>query len=258
MQAVYWQKPEDKALYQYLHTMFSNQALMIASDSKIENACNLYFKLSQQSAPQLILETANGQQISVDFTSGKYAHRLRFGGGRQQTLSKACGLHKQNNLSILDATAGLGQDAFVLASLNSNGSVLLCEQHPAVFTLLDYAIKQGASPSETGSICRRMSATNQNSIQLMQQKTENFDVIYLDPMYPERKKKAKVKKGMQLLQQLIGHQQNEPLLLSAAIRACKQRVVVKRPLHAEYYANKKADFSHKSKNTRFDIYLPNH
>ena len=249
MQAVYWQKPEDKALYQYLHTMFANQTLMIASDGKVKNAFNLYFKHSQQ----LILESANGQQVSIDFTAGKYAHRLRFGGGRQQTLSKACGLHKKNNLSILDATAGLGQDAFVLASLNSNGKIVLCEQHPAVFALLDYAIKQGTNHIQTQSICKRMSAMNQDATLLMQKKT--FDVIYLDPMYPERKKKAKVKKGMQLLQQLIAHPQKAPELLDAAIHACQQRVVVKRPLHAEFYANKKADFSHKSKNTRFDIYL---
>ncbi|WP_445775347.1 class I SAM-dependent methyltransferase, partial [Shewanella sp.] len=55
--------------------------------------------------------------INVDFVSGAVAHRRKFGGGRGQSIAKAVGLKQGVTPTVVDGTAGLGRDAFVLASL---------------------------------------------------------------------------------------------------------------------------------------------
>ncbi len=74
-------------------------------------------------------------------------------------------------------------------------------------------------------------------------------------MYPERKKSALVKKEMQILQHLLGKDENSAELLKTALNYAKDRVVVKRPLHAPFLLDKKPAASINSKKTRFDIYL---
>ena len=73
--------------------------------------------------------------IFVDFAEGKNAHRSQFGGGISQPVAKAVGLNKQRSLHIFDATAGMGADSFVFASVGAK--VTLCEQHPVVHALLE-------------------------------------------------------------------------------------------------------------------------
>ena len=80
------------------------------------------------------------------------------------------------------------------------------------------------------------------------------DVIYIDPMYPERKKSALVKKDMQILQRLHGEDDNADTLLNNALALAKKRVVVKRPIHAQIVNEKIPNTCIKSKKTRYDIY----
>ena len=80
------------------------------------------------------------------------------------------------------------------------------------------------------------------------------DVIYIDPMYPDRKKSALVKKDMQILQRLHGEDDNAAELLDNALRYAKKRVVVKRPIQAETLSEKKPNTCIKSKKTRYDVY----
>ena len=81
------------------------------------------------------------------------------------------------------------------------------------------------------------------------------DVIYIDPMYPQRKKSALVKKDMQILQRLLGKDQDAEKLLDTALQCAAERVVEKRPVHASPVGNVKPDTSISSKKTRYDIYL---
>ena len=83
------------------------------------------------------------------------------------------------------------------------------------------------------------------------------DVIYIDPMYPERKKSALVKKDMQILHKLIGNSQDDVELLGTALGYATQRVVVKRPIQAEPVSGIKPDVNISSKKTRYDIYITN-
>ncbi|HAD42901.1 MAG TPA: 16S rRNA (guanine(1516)-N(2))-methyltransferase, partial [Plesiomonas shigelloides] len=73
--------------------------------------------------------------ICVDFVGGTMAHRRRFGGGRGEAVAKAVGIKKGYLPDVVDATAGLGRDAFVLASIGCR--VRLLERHPVVAALLD-------------------------------------------------------------------------------------------------------------------------
>ena len=72
-------------------------------------------------------------ELRVDFVSGAVAHRLRFGGGRGQALAKAMGLRAGKTPMIVDATAGLGRDSFLLASLGAQ--VVMIERSEKMHSL---------------------------------------------------------------------------------------------------------------------------
>jgi 16S rRNA (guanine1516-N2)-methyltransferase len=74
-------------------------------------------------------------------------------------------------------------------------------------------------------------------------------------MYPGKKKQAKVKKGLQFIRRLVGDTLDEVRLLAVSRAYAKKRVVVKRPMSAPVLAGQVPDFSIRSVNTRFDVYL---
>ena len=209
--------------------------------------------------------------LYLSFVTGAVKHRFMYGGGKGQDIAKAVGVTKRSALvplHILDATAGLGRDAFVLASLGCR--VELCEENPIVQFLLEHALSYGIQQLESQvdsdvqlvNVLQRMSCYFENSITHMQNSDKHWDVIYLDPMFPERNKSAKVKKEMQYLQLLLDHdvEPNEKnaldsLLLETALQANCSRVVVKRPSHAPCLAaSKQPSHAIKGKSTRFDVY----
>ncbi|BBI53076.1 hypothetical protein HORIV_54970 [Vreelandella olivaria] len=164
--------------------------------------------------------------------AGKAAHRRRFGGGRGQLVAKACGLTKGVTPSIVDATAGLGRDAFVLASLGAQ--VLLIERVAAIAALLEYGLKRASKHSETADIAARMTLRHGDAAQALEALVASADfmpqVIHLDPMFPHREKSALVKKEMRLFRELAGDDNDAPRLLEAALDVATHRVVVKRPV----------------------------
>jgi 16S rRNA (guanine1516-N2)-methyltransferase len=98
---------------------------------------------------------------------------------------------------------------------------------------------------------------NQDAINYLKNMTKDRypDVIYLDPMFPERKKSALVKKDMQILQRLLGKEEKDAALLETALNCARERVVVKRPINAPCLTGAKPATSILSKKTRYDIYL---
>ena len=189
------------------------------------------------------------------------AHRKLFGGGRGQAIARAMGLKSGVTPSVLDVTAGLASDAFVLATLGC--PVTLIERSPIVFNLIKDAIER-ASLSESfqpilekGFTAFNCDARDYISGQLSANGDDRKippDVIYIDPMYPERKKSALVKKEMQILQHLHGEDDGNEQLLALALRYARKRVVVKRPINAEILSDIKPNTSVRSKKTRYDIY----
>ncbi|NOQ90286.1 MAG: 16S rRNA methyltransferase [Gammaproteobacteria bacterium] len=244
---------------------FSKTRLAQAKDFCKVNALPLIKKKSDQYDLQLIIhddlielyDSQLNTSISIDFLSGALAHRHQFGGGRGQAIARAIGLKSGNTPSILDVTAGLAGDAFVLATLGC--SVTMIERSAILFTLIEDALAR-ASLSETfeaiieqGFTAINRDANDYIKEQLLADNTAP-DVIYIDPMYPDRKKSALVKKDMQILQRLHGDDDNTSELLDNALKYARKRVVVKRPLHAETLNNKKPNTCIKSKKTRYDIY----
>lgn len=205
-----------------------------------------------------LFDTALNTAIHVDFIEGALAHRQQFGGGRGQAIARAIGLKHGITPSVLDITAGLARDAFILASLDCR--LTLVEQSPILFTLVEDGIRRGLANADSAIILKNfMNLVNADSVLYMEHMDRETrpDVIYIDPMYPERKKSALVKKDMQILQRLLGKDHDAKRLLKTALECAGNRVVVKRPIHAEPVGNIEADTSISSKKTRFDVYLVN-
>jgi 16S rRNA (guanine1516-N2)-methyltransferase len=195
--------------------------------------------------------------VFVDFTAGKSAHRRQYGGGRKQPLARAIGMRPGHNPLVLDVTAGLGRDAYVLASLGCQ--VTLVERRAVIFELLDNGIARARQDRQTAEIANRMELIYADSGEYLANLPADraFDVIYLDPMYPERGKSALVKKEMRYFHAIAGKDEDADMLLLQALQCGPRRVVVKRPACALELADKKPDAIVSSKNTRYDIYLSN-
>ena len=195
--------------------------------------------------------------IHVDFVSGSLAHRRQYGGGKNQPLAKAVGMKPGFTPHVLDATAGLAKDAFVLATLGC--PVTMLERSPYVAALIQDAIQRAAQDDLFAPLLLNgFELINANAIEYLPTISEDKkpDVIYLDPMYPEKQKSALVKKNMQILQKLLGQDEDTEQLLTTARQCAKKRVVVKRPKGANFIGNIKPSFDVASKNTRYDVYLP--
>ena len=192
--------------------------------------------------------------VTVDFMSGATNHRRVQGGGKSQLIAKSVGLHQGAKPSVLDITAGLGSDAFVLASLGC--SVTMVEQSSVVAVLLADGLSRAKGEMAIRDIMSRMSLVHADSIVYMESidEAQRPDVIYVDPMFPERTKKAKVKKEMSLFHDIVGVGDNDSLLLEAALQNARCRVVVKRPKGADSIAGKSPTYQLKGKSSRFDIY----
>jgi len=188
--------------------------------------------------------------IYADFATGKARHRL----GQGELIYRAMGLSKLHTPKILDATAGLGRDAFVLASKGCH--VTMTERSALIFLLLRDALTRAHENTRTREIVERMSAVNMDArTYLNSENPPQFDIVYLDPMYPERKKSALVKKEMQIFQRLLGKEDTDNELLQLAQERAQHRVVVKRPLKGEHLNNQKPSFTIKGKSIRFDVYI---
>jgi len=215
----------------------------------------LYYR---QDYTELIDQQTN-TAIHVDFVSGALAHRRKYGGGKGQSIAKAIGIKNYKlPLSILDVTAGLAKDAFVLACLGC--SVTMIERHPIVAELVNCGLKHAENATEFHDIQQQgFTLIHADAIDYLNKLTPQPDVIYMDPMYPERKKSASVKKNMQMLQKLIGHTEDknsdEAQLFNLALTKAKKRVVVKRPKGAPTLTAKAPTMCIESKITRYDVYV---
>jgi len=184
--------------------------------------------------------------LYVDFLHGKAAHRHKYGGGRGQLIARAVGIKKSIKLTVLDATAGLGRDAYVLACLGCK--MILLERSPIIAELLADGLRH---------IDLDMQLIITDAISYMQNLSQDKrpDVVYLDPMYPLRTKSALVKKEMRILRKIVGEDEDAAQLLAIALQTARNRVVVKRPRLAPEIKGPKPDLVYKGKSSRFDVYF---
>ncbi|QWA27524.1 class I SAM-dependent methyltransferase [Pseudomonas sp. RC3H12] len=191
--------------------------------------------------------------VRVDFVEGQAAHRRLYGGGNGQMIAKAVGIAQGVRPRVLDATAGLGKDAFVLASLGCE--MTLIERQPLIAALLEDGLARARGDAEIGPIVAHMQLLTGNAIERMRAwEGEAPQVIYLDPMFPHRDKSALVKKEMRVFRPLVGDDLDAPALLEAALALATHRVVVKRPRKAPIIEGGKPSHSLEGKSSRYDIY----
>jgi len=172
----------------------------------------------------------------------------------RQPIARAVGLvaRKEAGRSpprVLDATAGYGEDAWLLASLGC--SVIAVERSPIVAALLRDGLRRAAqvAPSIAARIELRL-GDSKTLAPLM----DEVDVVYLDPMFPGGRKTVE-RKPMRVLRKLVGADEDADDLLRAALARKVHRVVVKRPLRAAVVAGVTPTVTHKGRAMRYDVYV---
>jgi len=183
-------------------------------------------------------------------------YRRRVGGGKNQAIARAVGLKTyKGKLTVLDATAGLGRDAFVLATLGCR--VHLVERSPVITLLLLDGLRRARQDKALWPALDAMEVTEGDAKKVLERlEGENCpDVVYLDPMFPAHSQGALTKIEMRLLRELVGDDQDADALLGLALVRAKRRVVVKRPRHAPTLLQKTPSFVVEGKTNRYDVYL---
>ncbi|MFT6452130.1 MAG: 16S rRNA (guanine1516-N2)-methyltransferase [Halocynthiibacter sp.] len=191
--------------------------------------------------------------LRVDFVKGAVAHRLKFGGGRGQDLAKAMGLRAGKTPLIVDATAGLGRDSFLLASLGAQ--VTMIERSKTMHDLLAQGM---ARAKEEGGIFReiigRMTLMHGDAKDLLPELS--CEAILIDPMHPPRKNSALVKLDLRQVREIVGTDDDAADLMRVALKHARNRVVLKWPAKADPMEGIRA-CSHQimGKSTRYDVFM---
>lgn len=196
---------------------------------------------------------AKAEQPRIDFTSGAVGYRFRRGGERGHPLVRVAGIRRDRMPSIVDATAGLGRDAFLLAS--AGAAVTLIERSPEVYALLQGALDQAAAESpELAEVVARMTLVHGDARDHLPDLRP--DVVIVDPMHPPRRNTALVKKEMRLLSAIVGADEDADELMRIALTSARERVVLKWPLRAApLLASPKPSHQFAGKTVRYEVFV---
>lgn len=199
------------------------------------------FHLERSSSGLQLLRS--GERGGVRLTDYDLRRRLRQ--GKRLLLARACAAGA--GVSVLDATAGFGLDGLTLSALGC--SVTLCERHPMVYALLE----DGAHRLGSGALARGdIKLLNADARDVLRG-PERYDVIYLDPMFPQRAKTALPNKRARYLADLVGLEQESVVeLVTQARRRAHRRVVIKRRRLDPVLGS--PSFALHGRAVRFDVY----
>lgn len=190
--------------------------------------------------------------LVVDFRAGPLGFRRAHDRARHELVVRACGGVPADDDRVIDATAGIGRDAALLAAVGYQ--VTMIERDPVLALMLADGLQRLAEQEPAAAA--RLTLLGGDALDLLPAHRQTVDVVLLDPMFPERHKQAAVKKALQFIQQLASAPADgEELALLAAARDCaRRRVVVKRPPRAPDLANVAPAHRLGGKAVRFDIY----
>ena len=199
--------------------------------------------------------TKPAAELKVDFITGAVAHRLRFGGGRGQDLAKAMGLRAGRTPMIIDATAGLGRDSFLLASLGAQ--VIMIERSDKMHKLLMQGMKSATNEGgEFREIIGRMTLMKGDAKDLLPELSG--EAILIDPMHPPRQNSALVKQELRQVREIVGTDDDAGDLVRIALFHAKNRVVLKWPAKADPIPSlKPCTHQIRGKTTRYDVFMIN-
>ncbi len=192
-------------------------------------------------------------QSAFDFVNGAVGYRYRSGASRRDALARAAGFAPGHTPTIIDATAGLGRDAFLLATLGAQ--VTLLERSREVHDHLREALaRAGAETPELAAVVARMTLMQGDARDLLP--GLRADAVIVDPMHPPRTNNAEVKREMRLLRELVGTDPDALELMQAALAADCKRVVLKWPLRAQHLEGlRKPSHSITGKTVRYDVFM---
>lgn len=179
-------------------------------------------------------------------------HRVTEGRLQHEMLSRVAKTDEKG-LRAIDATAGMGEDGFLIAALGYD--VTLYEQNPVIAVLLKDAIRRAKKHPVLKDIAMRMHVVEGDSVELMPKCVDRIDLIYLDPMFPKRQKSGLIGKKLQLIQKLEPPCSAETDLFAAAIGADPGRIIVKRPLKSPHLDGRTPNYMLKGKAIRYDCYV---
>ena len=196
---------------------------------------------------------AKAEQPRIDFAGGAVGYRFRRGGERGHPLVRAAGIKKGLVPSIVDATAGLGRDAFLLAS--AGAAVTLIERSPEVHELLEDALARAAAESsELAEVVARMTLIRGDARSLLPELKP--DVVIVDPMHPPRRGTALVKQEMRQLSAIVGADEDADELMRIALASARERVVLKWPLRAApLLAAPRPSHQLSGKTVRYEVFI---
>ncbi len=243
---VLWKKAEDLAELLQIK-------IVSGSECHNYNPLLLYTEKGLQIQLKHDSSTQDTATLSVDFLSEAISYRRQHGGGIKQALARAVGIKPGFRPTVIDATAGLGKDSFLLASLGSR--VTMIERSPMLAALLEDGITRAIHARTLPFPVKEMLSLLQGDAAARIQSIPAAHTIYLDPMYPHSRKSALNKLEMRLIRTLVGDDTDAEELFSAALNHALNRVVVKRPKTAPLLSSFPPSHVIKMKNSRFDVYM---
>lgn len=236
------------------NTLANKLSLNISDSQHPQNEQQAMFEFLENKLYLNLLLDGKPNQLAFDFADGEVGFRAARVSKANEVVSKAIGCKSYYRPKVLDATAGMGRDSLIMALLGCD--VIMFERNLAIFQLLENALTRFKQDANFFEVSSRISLSQKNSINSFDD-LEDIDVIYLDPMFPSRKKSALVKKEMRLFKLLAGDDPDADSLLKNALQSCVKRVVVKRPKGAPLLANKKPSHEIVAKKFRYDVYVIN-
>lgn len=197
--------------------------------------------------------------VRVDFADANLQRRIANGHGAGEAVARACGLRKGATPRVLDATAGLGRDSWILAALGAQ--VEMVERVPLVHALLADGLRRAQQNNQLAGTAERLALHADDAQTVLRAKLlllpeARPEVVYLDPMFPHREKSAKVKKDMWAFRHVVGSDEDADALLMLARAVATKRVVVKRPRIAPDLNGEEPHQRMLGQSSRFDLYTP--
>jgi 16S rRNA (guanine1516-N2)-methyltransferase len=191
------------------------------------------------------------RSLNIDFLSGPIGWRLNRS-EHEKHIKKALG-KSLDSLNIFDATAGMLSDAMIFLSLGHQ--VVACEQSKIIFLLIRDACERAKTSLP---FLDNLTLLNGDARDIYNEKKDiNFDVIYLDPLYPKTSKASKGSGEIDLLRKIIDlegiEDAGDSIFHTFQSADCK-KIILKRPIKAPLICNK-INYQIKGKSTRFDIYI---